>query len=83
MNKRRSFTAIKDNPKNVRFNNMCSIAEAFGFRFRGGKGSHRIYVREDITELLNFQNVNGKAKPYQVKQFIKIVGKYNLLEESD
>ena len=83
MNKRRSFTAIKDNPKNVRFNNMCSIAEAFGFRFRGGKGSHRIYVREGITELLNFQNVNGKAKPYQVKQFIKIVGKYNLLEESD
>ncbi len=83
MNKRRAFTEIKDNPKNVRFNNMCNIAEAFGFRFRGGKGSHRIYAREGITELLNFQNVNGKAKPYQVKQFIKIVGKYNLLEESD
>lgn len=61
---------------------MCNIAEAFGFRFRGGKGSHRIYVRKGITELLNFQNVNGKAKPYQVKQFIKIVEKYNLLEES-
>ena len=83
MNKRRSLAEIKDNPKNVRFSNMCNIAEAFGFRFRGGKGSHRIYVREGITELLNFQNVNGKAKPYQVKQFIKIVGKYNLLEESD
>ena len=83
MNKRRAFAEIKDNPKNVHFNNMCNIAEAFGFRFRGGKGSHRIYVREGITELLNFQNVNGKAKPYQVKQFIKIVGKYNLLEESD
>ncbi|HHT9108281.1 MAG TPA: type II toxin-antitoxin system HicA family toxin [Candidatus Wunengus sp. YC63] len=83
MNKRRSFAEIKDNPKNVRFNNMCNIAEAFGFRFRGGKGSHRIYVREGIAELLNFQDVNGKAKPYQVKQFIKIVGKYNLLEESD
>ncbi len=62
MNKRRAFTEIKDNPKNVRFNKMCNIAEAFGFRFRGGKGSHRIYVREDITELLNFQNANGKAK---------------------
>ena len=83
MNKRRSLAEIKDNPKNVRFSNMCNIAEAFGFRFRGGKGSHRIYVREGITELLNFQNVNGKAKPYQVKQFIKIIEKYNLLEESD
>ena len=29
----------------------------------------------------NTKNVNGKAKPYQVKQFIKIIEKYNLLEE--
>jgi len=38
-------------------------------------------VKEGIKELLNFQNVGGKAKPYQVKQFLKIVEKYNLLEE--
>jgi len=30
---------------------------------------------------LNFQNVEGKAKPYQVRQFIKIVEKYYLVEE--
>ena len=83
MNKQRSFAEIKNNQKNVLFSNMCNIAEAFGFRFRGGKGSHRIYVKEGVVELLNFQNVNGKAKPYQVKQFIKIIEKYNLLEESD
>ena len=83
MNKQRSFAEIKNNQKNVLFNNMCNIAEAFGFRFRGGKGSYRIYVKEGVVELLNFQNVNGKAKPYQVKQFIKIIEKYNLLEESD
>ena len=39
-----------------------------------------IYVKEGVVELLNFQNVNGKAKSYQVKQFIKIIEKYNLLE---
>lgn len=39
-------------------------------------------MKEGVVELLNFQNVNGKAKPYQVKQFIKIIEKYNLLEES-
>jgi len=30
--------------------------------------------------MLNFQEVKGKAKPYQVRQF-KIIERYNLLEE--
>ena len=55
----------------------------FGFRHKGGKGSHRIYVKEGVREMLNFQNVKGKAKPYQVKQFLKVVDKYKLLEEED
>ena len=56
---------LKRNPKNVRFDKLCNAAEAFGFRFKGGKGSHRIYVREGIREILNFQNVEGKAKPFK------------------
>jgi hypothetical protein len=31
--------------------------------------------------MLNLQNVGGKAKPYQVKQFLKVIETYNLLEE--
>ena len=81
MKKGRLFEELKKNPKNVRFEKLCKIVEAFGFRFRGGKGSHRIYVQDKVGEMLNFQNVGGKAKPYQVKQFIKIVEEYNLLEE--
>jgi len=83
VNKRQLFEELKKNPKNVRFEKLCRIVEVFGFRFRGGRGSHRIYVLDGINEMLNFQNVGGKAKPYQVKQFIKIVEKYNLLEEGD
>ena len=81
MKKRRLFEELKNSPKNVRFEKLCKIVEAFGFRFRGGKVSHRIYVQEKIGEMLNFQNVGGKAKPYQIRQFIKIVKEYNLLEE--
>jgi len=33
--------------------------------------------------MLNFQNVHGEAKPYQAKQFLKVVEKYKLLEEED
>jgi predicted RNA binding protein YcfA (HicA-like mRNA interferase family) len=72
---------LRKNPKDVRFERLCTIAEAFGFRLRGGRGSHRVYVREGVREILNFQSMKGKAKPYQVRQFIKIIERYGLLEE--
>ncbi len=81
MNKRELYESLKQNPKNVRFEEICRIAETFGFKFRGGKGSHRIYVRPGVRDLLNFQNAKGKAKPYQVKEFLKIIEQYHLLEE--
>ncbi|SNQ59236.1 type II toxin-antitoxin system HicA family toxin [Candidatus Methanoperedens nitratireducens] len=83
MNKNAVYEELKKNPKNIHFNRLCSAAELFGFRFRGGKGSHRIYAREGIREALNFQNVGGWAKPYQVRQLLKIIDKYNLLKEED
>ena len=76
MNKNEIYEELKRNPKNVRFEILCKAAELVGFRFRGGKGSHRIYVKDGIREMLNFQNVKGKAKPYQVKQFLKIIEIY-------
>lgn len=81
MNKRELYEEFKRNPRNIRFDDLCRAAELFGFSFRGGKGSHRIYVRQGVRELLNFQSVHGKAKPYQVKQFLKIVEQHSLLEE--
>lgn len=81
MDRHKLFNELKKNPRGVRFERLCKVAEAFGFRFRGGRGSHRIYVREGVREMLNFQNVSGKAKPYQVRQLIKIIEKYNLIED--
>jgi len=81
VDKREIYEKLKKNPANVRFEEICKTAKLFGFRFRGGKGSHRIFVRAGIREMLNFQEVKGKTKPYQVKQFIRIIEKYNLLGE--
>jgi predicted RNA binding protein YcfA (HicA-like mRNA interferase family) len=75
------YEKLKNNPKNVRFEDLYKAAELFGFKFRGGKGSHRVYTKEGVKEILNFQNVRGKAKPYQVRQLLKVIEKYNLLEE--
>jgi len=81
VDKREIYQKLKGNPADVRFEGICKAAKLFGFRFRGGKGSHRIYVRAGVREMLNFQEVKGKAKAYQVKQFIRVIEKYNLLEE--
>lgn len=65
-------------PNNLRFGEMTALAEAFGFRLSRTSGSHHIYARAGIPELVNLQEVKGKAKPYQVRQFLKIVERYNL-----
>ncbi|OGW03413.1 MAG: hypothetical protein A2889_06860 [Nitrospinae bacterium RIFCSPLOWO2_01_FULL_39_10] len=78
MRNQKLFSKVNNNPYDVRFSDICKLAEAFGFIYKGGKGSHRVYSRKGITEILNFQNVKGKAKPYQVKQFLKLIQEYNL-----
>lgn len=46
------------------------------------RGSHHVFSREDITELVNLQEGSGgKCKPYQVRQLREILLKYNLGEE--
>jgi len=54
--------------KNFAFNDLCYVLETAGFQSRSGKGSHRIYYKEGVVEIVNVQPRNGKAKPYQVKQ---------------
>jgi hypothetical protein len=79
MNRREIYDRMKRSPANVRFDDICRNAVEFGFLSRGGRGSHRIYVKPGVREMLNFQNVNGMAKPYQVRQFTKLIEKYDLL----
>lgn len=69
--------------KNIRFSEVTACAKAFGFRLDRTRGSHHIYIHPDVPELMNLQNVAGKAKPYQVKQFLKIIERYNLQMEDD
>ena len=37
-----------------------------------------MFVHPEVTELVNLQEVQGKAKPYQISQFLQLVEKYNL-----
>lgn len=73
MNKRKLLQKAIDGPNNLRFSEMQTLVEAFGFRLSRISGSHHIYVHSGISELVNLQDVGGKAKPYQVKQFLELV----------
>ncbi|MBN1683917.1 MAG: type II toxin-antitoxin system HicA family toxin [Gammaproteobacteria bacterium] len=64
--------------RNMRFNDMVSLVEAFGFHLSRVKGSHHIFAHPDIPELVNLQEVQGDAKPYQIHQFLQLVERYDL-----
>lgn len=70
-------------PNNLRFAEIQALAEVFGFRLSRINGSHHIFVHTDVRELLNLQDVRGQAKPYQVRQLLQLVERYNLSLEDD
>jgi len=63
---------------NLRFVELTALAEAFGFELDRISGSHHIYVHRGAGAVLNLQPVDGKAKPYQVRQLLSIIERYNL-----
>jgi hypothetical protein len=66
---------------NVAFDALCALLERLGFS-RRVKGSHRIFWREGVEEILNLQPRESSAKPYQVKQVRDVILRYGLrLEE--
>ena len=84
MNKRKLLQKLIAGSKNIRFHEAKTIAKAFGFRLDRISRSHHIFLHPDLPELVNLQEVKGKAKPYQIKQLLKIIEKYNLhMEDSE
>jgi len=68
--------------KNGAFDDMRRLVEALGFELKRVSGSHHIFAHADVLELVNLQEVDGQAKPYQIRQFLKLVERYSLeLEE--
>jgi hypothetical protein len=77
MNPEKLLKLALASPANIRFEEICALARAFGFHLARINGSHHIFSRADVPELLNLQEVNGKATPYQVKQLLGLAERYN------
>ena len=65
---------------NIRFADLCALRHHLGFSERV-RGSHYLFDKEDVVELINLQSQGGQAKPYQVKQVRQLILKYRLEEE--
>ena len=62
---------MKQNPKDVRFTDLCNVCENFFGEPRKSATSHRIYKTPwQGDPRINIQNQKGKAKAYQVKQVL-------------
>ncbi len=79
MNRRALLRKIsRGHYRNVKFNDFIKFIEGFGFRLRRIKGSHHIYTHSEIPGYLNLQPEGGEAIPYQLRQFLRLVEKYEL-----
>lgn len=58
------------------------MLKALGFEERI-RGSHFIFSRDGIVEIINLQPKGPNAKPYQVKQIREIITAYGLDLESE
>lgn len=83
MSKRKILAKAVAGSRNIRFAEMVALVEAFGFRLSRVSARHHIFVHPELPELLNLQEVGGKAKPYQIRQFLRLVERYNLQMGSD
>ena len=83
MKKRKLLQKLLASPTNARFADVCRLVEGFGFVLARVSGRHHIFVHPDADELVNLQEVGGEAKPYQVRQFLKLVERHNLTLEGD
>ena len=67
---------------NVSFDELCQLLRRLGFAERI-RGSHHIFTKSDVEEILNLQSKGADAKPYQVKQVRNVILKYRLAGEDD
>jgi hypothetical protein len=66
---------------NFSFDDLRNVLFHFDFIERTTGGSHRIFYKEGIEEIINIQPKGSKAKPYQVKQIRLIILKYKLIDD--
>lgn len=69
---------LKGAHKNVPYTDFVRLVEWSGFRLSRQRGSHHFYVHSEVDEVLNLQPFRNEAKPYQIKQYLDLLERYNI-----
>ncbi|MFH1370454.1 MAG: toxin HicA [Planctomycetota bacterium] len=65
---------MRNNPKGIRFNDLCRVCDHYFGEPRQRGTSHRIYrMPWQGDPRVNIQNDKGMAKTYQIKQVLKAI----------
>jgi predicted RNA binding protein YcfA (HicA-like mRNA interferase family) len=67
--------------KNFDFDDLVKVVLSLGFILKKVNGSHHVFYKDGLQEIINLQPKDGKAKPYQVKQVREIIVKYKLWKD--
>lgn len=62
---------------NIRFDDLRALLFHLGFDERV-RGSHHLFNKDGVAEIINIQSRGGHAKPYQVRQVRNMILKYKL-----
>lgn len=77
----KALEKVRRNPRNVRFTDLVKICDRYFGKPRQQGTSHLLYKTPWQGEpLVNIQNLDGMAKPYQVRQVLKAIEKLGEME---
>jgi predicted RNA binding protein YcfA (HicA-like mRNA interferase family) len=71
----------RKNPQSLTFKELQQLAHLAGFQLKRVRGSHHVYTRKGIAEIINIQPKGKMAKPYQVRQVVNLIDQYDLLKK--
>ena len=70
------ISKMKQNPRGIRFSDLCKVCDNFFGEPRKSASSHRVYKTPwQGDPRINIQSYKGMAKSYQVKQVLLAIEK--------
>jgi predicted RNA binding protein YcfA (HicA-like mRNA interferase family) len=63
----------REAPNNIRFDELCQLAECYGFQFQRQNSSHCTYKHPEYPDLLTFQKCSGTVKPAYVRDLLNAI----------
>lgn len=84
MNTRRLLARLlRGDLQNVPLTDFERLLERLGFVQQRTAGSRRIWGHPSIPSQVNLQGMAGEAKPYQIRQVLGLLKRYNLELEDE